>query len=756
MSNKRLTFTGLLLAMSLACLLSIFRLNAANPTSGTMSPTSPPLGWDGSGAGGTSNGEETCVEGVNCDTFLLTVAGTPAQWTGKRIDVAITWVLLASDYDLFIHKCPDGLPTAAGCNAGPIVGTSTGGAPSTSEMASMEAGDLDADGNTTFSVHVVYFAATPGDQYRGTATVVTDGSPPPPPPPVTSTEWNIRYHGTCCEGNLATSGGDTYVLLPVLVQGNKIRKSSDGGRTWAEIYPPAPASFPFGIEGDMQAFGDDVIFFGTELATAVVAHSDNRGASFTTVQVPVASGGNDQTWSYLGPFGNLRPGGPLPTDEPYVLAGWFRIGSAAIFSFDGGLTWPIQTPLVGNNGSGPEHVVCHTNAQPPPNPAPGDTRIANPAFLKQKAGRHGAWGTDRKFYWSETVEGTLYVCQTSDFGVTWTGNKHPVSAGPGSGFVVTHSAFDNNGTLYVLHGNKLYVSFNQGKTFAFTHTLPRYGNAARADSGADQFFVVECGTIHLALLVDGGEGKGHVYYVRGSGVDTGSPIWNEELVDVVGNVRLDFMQIVVNANGIPTISYTTPGQEVTTASRKSAMAAAPNSTCALTALSAVSRKFHGLAGHFDIDLPIIGTPGVECRSGGASGDHQIVVNFSMPVTFAGATSSAGTVSSAIAGGNSITLQLTNVPDAQTIAINLTGVSDGARTADITIPMSLLVGDTTGNRTVNASDVSEAKANSGHTTNQANFRTDVTPNGVINSSDIGLIKSKSGNMLSAPETPAAQR
>jgi hypothetical protein len=148
-----------------------------------------------------------------------------------------------------------------------------GGPPSTSENASVEPGDLNASGNTTFSVHVVYFAATTADQYHGTATVVTDdGGPPPPPPPVRSTEWNIRYHGTCCERNLSTSGGDTYPLLPVLVQGNKSRKNSDGRRTWAEIYPPAPASFPYGIEGDMQAFGDDVIFFETELATAVVAH----------------------------------------------------------------------------------------------------------------------------------------------------------------------------------------------------------------------------------------------------------------------------------------------------------------------------------------------------------------------------------------------------------------------------------------------------------------------------------------------------
>ena len=44
--------------------------------------------------------------------------------------------------------------------------------------------------------------------------------------------------------------------------------------------------------------------------------------------------------------------------------------------------------------------------------------------------------------------------------------------------------------------------------------------------------------------------------------------------------------------------------------------------------SVVSRKTHGTAGTFDINLPLTGTAGIECRSGGASGDHQVVFSFS--------------------------------------------------------------------------------------------------------------------------------
>jgi hypothetical protein len=566
------------------------------------------------------------------------------------------------------------------------------------------------------------------------------GATPTPTPPPKSTDWKINYHGTCCEGNLAASGNNTYVLLPVLVNGNIIKKSADGGQTFVQKYPPAPASFPFGIEGDMQAFGDDVIFFGTELATVVVAHSDNAGESFTTVQVPVASAGNDQTWSYLGPFGDLRPGGRLPVDEPYVLAGWFRIGTALVFSFDGGLTFPLQTPLVGNNGSGPEHVVCQTNAHPPVQNPPADTRVPNALFANKKAGRHGNWGTDRKFYWTETTADSLYVCNTDNFGAVWTGVKHPLGVYPGSDFVVTHSAFDNKGTLYVVHGNKLYVSFNRGESFAFVHTLPRYGNAGRSDSGSDQFFVVNCGTIHLAVLEDAGEGRGRIYYMRGIGVDSAAPSWAIELVDETEFVRLDFMQIVLDGNGIPTISYTTPGtgKEVTTASRNAPMPGGVG--CPVLPVGAVSRKVHGSRGTFDINLPQ-----TESRRGGSSGEYQLVITFPGAVTggTASVTSGTGSVSSSSTNGSTITVNLTGVTSPQVLTVTLANVNDGATTANVPITMRVAVGDTNGDGTDNSGDSQETRNRSGQETNATNFRSDVNTDGTVNSGDAFIVRANTG-------------
>jgi hypothetical protein len=46
-------------------------------------------------------------------------------------------------------------------------------------------------------------------------------------------------------------------------------------------------------------------------------------------------------------------------------------------------------------------------------------------------------------------------------------------------------------------------------------------------------------------------------------------------------------------------------------------------------LGVISRQTHGDAGSFDIDL--LGSSGVECRSGGASSDHTVVFTFANPL-----------------------------------------------------------------------------------------------------------------------------
>lgn len=134
---------------------------AALPASGTITPSGGPITWIGTATGGASESETTCVDGINCDSFTLTVSGAPADWAGLVIPVQINWNLMSNDYDLYVHKGP---------NSGPVVGRSAGGPPEVMEATQI---DPAATGTGIYTVHVVYFLVSPlpPDQYRGTISV---------------------------------------------------------------------------------------------------------------------------------------------------------------------------------------------------------------------------------------------------------------------------------------------------------------------------------------------------------------------------------------------------------------------------------------------------------------------------------------------------------------------------------------------------------------------------------------------------------
>jgi hypothetical protein len=170
---------------------------------------------------------------------------------------------------------------------------------------------------------------------------------------------------------------------------------------------------------------------------------------------------------------------------------------------------------------------------------------------------------------------------------------------------------------------------------------------------------------------------------------------------------------------------------------------------ALILNSAVSRKTHGAAGTFDINLPLTGTPGVECRS--ANPGHTLVFTFTNNVVSGSAsvTSGTGTVSGSPAfSGNTMTVNLTGVMDDQTIGVTLSGVTDSFAQVqpNTTVNATFLSGDSTGNGAVNASDVTQVKGQSGATVGAGNFRSDLNANGAINAGDIGIAKSTSGHSV----------
>jgi N-acetylneuraminic acid mutarotase len=180
------------------------------------------------------------------------------------------------------------------------------------------------------------------------------------------------------------------------------------------------------------------------------------------------------------------------------------------------------------------------------------------------------------------------------------------------------------------------------------------------------------------------------------------------------------------------------------------------------AQSAVSRKSHGAAGTFDINMPLTGSSGVECRSGGATHDYSLVVTFSgnvtvtgMPqsqvVTGTGCVGSGGTCDpngTVTVSGNIVTVPLTNVADVQVINVQINGVNGASDepAVNVNIPMGVLVGDVTGNRMVNASDVALTKSKVGQVVGSGNFREDVNASGTITATDVAIVKSDVGHSL----------
>ncbi len=175
---------------------------------------------------------------------------------------------------------------------------------------------------------------------------------------------------------------------------------------------------------------------------------------------------------------------------------------------------------------------------------------------------------------------------------------------------------------------------------------------------------------------------------------------------------------------------------------------APN---ALAMTSVVSRKVHGAAGTFDIELSATGAAAVESRLP-TNGEYTLVYSFSADVSAVdGVTVQSGlaNVASRAVGPNpnQYTVRLTGVADLQHLVVQLDGVrGQAAALESAPARMDIVVGDVNSSRTVSASDISMVKTQVGSAVTSANFRADVTGNGAISSSDLAAVKAHSGGGL----------
>ena len=96
-------------------------------------------------------------------------------------------------------------------------------------------------------------------------------------------------------------------------------------------------------------------------------------------------------------------------------------------------------------------------------------------------------------------------------------------------------------------------------------------------------------------------------------------------------------------------------------------------------------------------------------------------------------------------GNTMTVSLTGVTDVQKITVTLSNVTDSFAQVlpNTAVSMNLLIGDVNGNKSVNGTDVSQTKIQSGAAVTAANFREDVNISGAVSGTDVSIIKLRSG-------------
>jgi streptogramin lyase len=167
--------------------------------------------------------------------------------------------------------------------------------------------------------------------------------------------------------------------------------------------------------------------------------------------------------------------------------------------------------------------------------------------------------------------------------------------------------------------------------------------------------------------------------------------------------------------------------------------------------SAASRKTHGAKGDFDIDLPLTGHLGIECRTGLTR--NTTVFTFNNDVTGAdSAGTTCGTIGSVSVDPNDSHNLLVTFNGAtcneQNVTITATNVHDdqGNTLASAPASMGVLIGDINGDGHVGNGDIGNIQAHRGEMTNSTNFRDDLTVDGRINNQDVQTARSHRGESL----------
>ena len=776
--------------VSISALMAVLSFATLTPSSGTLTDVSGPITFTGgpyavANPSSQATGTPTCNAALVCDQYTLTVSGLSAATTAsKYIRIEVAWMELGeAQFDLYVFAGP----TATGAPIATSIGNMTYVDPDVVLIPAI---------NGTYTLRIVPFNPQ-GLSITGTISLVpfpavapVDPGVPPtfsnhisPPGSIGSSagepsigvDWAPRV--ASLKHDKVNTGGVTFFTAGT----QQLRVSFDDatnppGALWENMAAPVQTGLdPIGFV-DRQTGR----VFGLELAAgdSNAAFSDDDGMTWTTFVAGGVPAGPDHETFGGGPYNDAAlpppPPHPLYANAVYYCSQNIAGGAECSRSDNGGLTFgpgvDIFNPVECYGG-----IHGHVKVGPD-----GTVYVPNSSCSAGTGSQGAAVSFDNGLTWVDhTVPGSVgsgdpsvgigsdntvylgyvngdgrpHIAVSTDHGTTWTNDYEvgmPVGCAPGDQYAACRLKSAVFPAVVAGDGDRAAFGFLGSTTGGNYQDLATF-------FGIWDFYV--------ATTYDRGAHWVTVNATAGDPVQKGAICLAGILCSSANRNLLDFNDITVDREGRSIGAYAdgcvAPGCNAANGySGRADKAAIVRQSSGrrlfaafdpLSLTSVVSRKVHGSAGTFDINLPLVGPRGVECRTPGQTGtsgvDYKVVFTFATPMTGCGVASTGTLVSGP--NSNQCTVNLTGIPNAQYTTVTLTGVTNAASSGNVSGTMGVLVGDVNASGRVDSGDVSLVRQQTLQPLTSSNFREDINASGRIDSGDVSIARQQTLTSLPSP-------
>lgn len=534
--------------------------HAATPGEGHLSLATPSVSWSGS-VTGAGSGENTCVDGVSCDSFQVVLA--PGDYTGKQITLSISWTVPAYDYDLYVH---------VGTLTGPSLPSSAGAPPATSETVHIGIDPPVVVTPRVWWAHIQAATVPPAQTYQGQA-VLADL---PASPTVTYLPGSSTFSHSVplyARGTVRTEEPSVRVDVRGNCYVGGIRGVPAGVDMWRfDLDPSSPTFDPEMRHGEylgqpdafQQQGAEDSTAGGAdgggdiEIATSFPANPDSTPV-VTMVSLAVAdissslSGNRGDTWQHNAAAADIPSDDRqwIEADGPNTVYLLYRspVPLSALFvqkSTDHGLTYGAPVAVL--------------DASNPISTTPGYIDVDH---------------ANGYVYVSHQNDNALYVSRSVDGGATWT--THLVDGLTAHGHLFDPVKVGDDGTVYAAWSNDRHIYYSFSTDHAETWSVPAV--VENPESTLTNVFPwLEAGSAGRVDFVWYGTTSGNtsaaewdVYYAQSLNANSANPVFRQQSISdhkihgsniseggLTGSANRnlgDYFQIAYDPQGAAVISF---------------------------------------------------------------------------------------------------------------------------------------------------------------------------------------------------------